>query len=245
MLPPRITAVGGGDFRSIDDRTTSGQSTFGTGLTVTELYTLMRDGGAVISVTIGDVILRKMVYDDGRFHVLVEEARDRIALAGSQGRASVTYGPETVVFLPETGSRRAERAREVIRSAKVITTFRQVVERMGRTRRTRAGAVSVRLTAALVADIAGEAGIGPLLSSLTPSSLPSQRWWLYDGSDDFQDRWAEDVARALTITGHPGSHDDGSSMHSPGAALQALLVLEGAWYAVATRPSEASSRGTR
>lgn len=233
MWSPRIAAVGDRNFRELDDLFANNRPAFGSSLSFTEMHSLMRDSGVVVSVTIGEVILRKVVYDDGRFHVLVEEARDRMAMAGSRGRASVTYGAETVVFVPEAGSQGIERARELIGAAKVATTFRQVVERMGRTRRTSAGAVSVRLTAALMADIAGDRGMASQLDKLAKSPTPVSGGWSHDRGDDFQDRWLEHVR---------ATHRSFEPMQSVGDALHALLALEAAWYAVAARSNARPSR---
>jgi hypothetical protein len=226
MWSPRIAAVGSRNFRELDDLIAGNRSTFGSSLSVTEMLSPLRDGGVVVSVAIGQVILRKVVYDDGRFHVLVEEARDRIAMTGSRGRASVTYGPETVMFVPDVGAHGVERAHQLIGATGVTTAFRQVVERMGRTRRTSAGTVSVRLTAALMADIAGERGVASQLDKLAQSPPVSSRGWSYDKGDDFQDRWAG-YLRA--------THRSFEPVRSLSDALQAVLVLEAAWYAVAAR----------
>ena len=105
MLPSRIVTVGGGGFRDITERFDDCRPP-GAGLAINEMMTMMSDGGAVVSVTIAEVVVRKMVYADGRFHVQIEEGRDRIAFAGSEGRASLTYGAETVSFVPDADPRR-------------------------------------------------------------------------------------------------------------------------------------------
>jgi hypothetical protein len=244
MLPPRITALGGRDFRDLDDRSANGRSPFGASLTVTELKTIMQDGGAVVSVTMGDVVFRKVVYDDGRFHVQIEEARDRMAFAGSKGRASLTYGPETVVFVSDPSAHSVERARELVGTAKVASTFRQIAERMGRTRRTSAGAVSVRLTAALVAEIAGERGIASQVARVMSTPAPQYRG-SFNGVDEFHDRWTEHAVRRLSVSSDQADGGDSCPrLASLDVALRALLTLEAAWYAIAAR-DEPPSRAAR
>jgi hypothetical protein len=245
MLPPRITAVGGRGYRDITERGLGDQPAPGAGLAIHEMTTTMSDGGVVVSVTMAEVVLRKVVYADGRFHVQIEEARDRIAFAGSEGRASLTYGAETVSFVPGTDPGVVERARDVVASAKVVETFRRLVERLGRTRRTSASSVSVRLTAALVAEVAGEPGIAVELASLKAVPIP-QYPALYEPGDAFDDRWAEHArhlvssSRRLDIEGATSPHAS-----SLGVAFQMLLQLEAAWYATTASAGDSSGRALR
>ena len=229
MLPSRIVTVGGGGFRDITERFDDRRPP-GAGLAINEMMTMMSDGGAVVSVTIAEVVVRKMVYADGRFHVQIEEGRDRIAFAGSAGRASLTYGAETVSFVPDAAHAALDRAREIVVTANVVSTFRRLAERLGRTMRKTASSVSVSLTAALVAEVAGEPGIAVALRGLM--SVPvRQHYAAYEKSDAFGDRWAERVGRPT-----PGYERQGalSQPASIGAALHTLLQLEAAWYATAS-----------
>jgi len=199
-----------------------------------ELTTVISDGGVLVSVTLGDVVLRKVVYGDGRFHVQVEEARDRLAFAGSAGRASLTYGAETVSFVPSTEAHALARARQLVSSANVVVTFRRLAERLVRVRKTSAGAVSVQLTAALVAEVVGEPGVPALVARLMSAPV-RQRRVIYDGRDDFQDRWTEHAVALL------------SPLESAPLELtfRALLVMEASWHAVVSGDSEAQSRAVR
>jgi hypothetical protein len=231
MLPPRIIA----------DETRRGWGVgLGTeghaqsGLLMNELTTVISDGGVLVSVTLGDVVLRKVVYSDGRFHVQIEVARDRLAFAGSAGRASLTYGADTVSFVPSTVVCARERARQLVSSANVVTTFRRFAERLGRLRGTSPGAVSVHLTTALVGEVMGEKGVAALVERLVSAPVPPRRV-VYDGRDDFQDRWTEHTIARL---GSP----DTSTLE---LALHTLLVMEASWHAVVSRDSEARSRAVR
>jgi hypothetical protein len=232
MLPSRIVGVEGGGFRDITERFDD-RPPPGAGLAINEVMTMMSDGGMVVSVTIAEVVVRKMVYADGRFHVQIEEGRDRIAFAGSEGRASVTYGAETVSFVPDAAPATLDRAREIVAAARVVATFRRLAERLGRTTRKTASSVSVTLTAALVAEVAGEPGIAVAMRGLT--SVPArQHHAAYERGDAFGDRWAERVGRLPPGSEWPGATGAQSQPRSSmGAALHVLLQLEAAWYATA------------
>lgn len=233
MLPPRITA---GERRRGWDGVEQGREMHSPSgaLLMNELTTIISDGGVLVSVTLGDVVLRKVVYGDGRFHVQIEEARDRLAFAGSAGRASLTYGAETVSFVPSTDVRALVRARQLVSSAKVVATFSRLADRLVRVRKTSAGAVSVQLTAALVAEVMGDQGVPALVARLMSASV-RQRRVVYDGRDDFQDRWTEHTLALLCPI-------DPSSLE---LTVRALLVMEASWHAVLSRDSEARSRAVR
>lgn len=243
MLPQGNTLIGSRSYRD-HDRYTNACASYGRGFTVTELHTLMRDGGALISVSLGDITVRKVVYDDGRFHVLVEEGRDRIALAGSEGRASITYGPETVVVVSGTKSAGVARSRELLTSAKVVSTFRHVVERMQRISRTSAGPVGVLLTAAFIADLSGDPGVISMIPAIRSSAGALPVTHDGEGKEDFRDRWVRHATRALDEP-DPGGADECRREQPLVAALRALLTLEAVWYEVAATIREMPSRLTR
>jgi hypothetical protein len=244
MFPPRITALRGYGIRDLADCSRDDCPAPGTALTMNEMTTLMADGGALISVTVADVVLRKMVYVDGRFHVQLEEARDRIAFAGSEGRASMTYGGETVSLVPNADAISAERARQLAASAHVVSTFRRLAERLGRTRRTSACAVSVRLTWALVAEVAGEAGTVDRLANLYSTHVPPHQA-PYDPDDNFDRRWIEHAAQAVAPEARRIEDAMSSGVPPLDAAFHRLLKLEAAWYAMASGASEMRSRAAR
>ena len=241
MLHQGNTLIGSRGYRD-HDRHSNACASHGGGFTVTELHTLMRDGGALISVAISDIAFRKVVYDDGRFHVLLEEGRDRIALAGSQGRASITYGAETVVVVSETQSVGMARSRELLASAKVVATFHHVVERMQRIRRTTAGPVGVLLTAAFISDLSGEPGVISMIPALRGSA--GARPGLHDSEEkeDFRDRWVRHATRALDAPIDSRGADESCREDPLVVALRALLTLEAAWYKVAVTIRERPSR---
>jgi hypothetical protein len=185
-----------------------------------------------------------MVYVDGRFHVQLEEARDRIAFAGSEGRASMTYGAATVSLVPNADAISAERARQLVASANVVSTFRRLAERLGRTRRTSACAVSVRLTWALVAEVAGEAGTVDRLANLHSTHVPPHPA-PYDPDDDFDRRWIERAAQVLATEARRTEDAMASGVPSLDVAFHRLLKLEAAWYAMASGASKIRSRSAR
>jgi hypothetical protein len=242
MLPPRITA-GEGRFRDITGRFPDRPGP-GASLLMNEMTTIISDGGALASVTLGEVVLRKVVYADGRFHVQIEEARDRIAFTGSEGRASLTYGAETVSFLPAADSPAIERARGLVTTANVVATFRRLAERFGQTWRTSACAVSVHLTAALVSEVAGEPGIAAQVARVLASPVRHHPT-LYDNRDDFHDRWAERVAPLLAVAELPGSEATTPIPYSLANAFQRVLTMEAAWYAVVAGDCDTRSRAVR
>jgi hypothetical protein len=241
MLPPRITAAEG-RFRDITGRFPDRPGP-GASLLMNEMTTIMSDGGALASVTLGEVVLRKVVYADGRFHVQIEEARDRIAFTGSEGRASLTYGPETVSFLPGADACAIERARGVVTAANVVATFRRLAERFGRTWRTSACSVSVHLTAALVSEVSGEPGIAAQVARVIAS--PVRQSTIYDNRDDFHDRWAERVAPLLAVAAPPGGEATTQRFSSFGEAFQRVLTMEAVWYAVVIGDGEVRARAVR
>jgi len=231
MLPPRIIA---GERLTRDLGSGRDRQPLGPGLSMNEMTTVISDGGVLVSVMLGDVVLRKVVYADGRFHVQIEEARDRLAFAGSPGRASLTYGAETVSFVPCADTRTLERARDLVASADVVATFRRMAERLGRYRRTSAGAVSVHLTAALVLEVVGEQGIALQITRLLSAPLRRPHV-VYDGRDDFQERWTEHTAPLVAALESPSLE----------RALRALLVMEAAWHAVVCASEPCGERRTR
>ena len=241
MLPQGNTLIGSRGYRD-HDRHANACASHMSGFTVTELHTLMRDGGALISVTLGDIAFRKVVYDDGRFHVLVEEGRDRVALAGSNGRASITYGAETVVVVSGAQSAGMAPSRQLLASAKVVATFRQVVERMQRIRRTSAGPISVLLTAAFISDLCGEPGVISMIPAIRGYAGAPPCPHGSEGKEDFRDRWVRHALRTLDEPIDSRVADEGCREDTLVAALRALLTLEAAWYEVAATVRETPSR---
>ncbi len=241
MLPQGNTLIGSRGYRD-HDRHANGCASHTSGFTVTELHTLMRDGGALIAVTLGDIAFRQVVYDDGRFHVLVEEGRDRIALAGSEGRASITYGAETVVVVSGTQSAGMARSHELLASAKVVATFRHAAERMQRIRRASAGPIGVLLISAFMSDLSGEPGVISMIPAIRGSAGAPPCLHDNEGKEDFRDRWVRHATRALDETINSRGADAGCREDPLVAALRALLTLEAAWYEVAATIRETPSR---
>jgi hypothetical protein len=245
MLPPRITTIGGCSAGKFSEHGFDHQGAQTTTLSVNEMTAMMGDGGAVISVTVADVVLRKVVYADGRFHVQIEEARDRIAFAGSPGRASLTYGADSVSVVPAADPPTIQRARSLLAGAKVVSTFRRLAERLRRTKRTSASAVSVRLTWALIAEVAGEAGVMTQLTSM-PAARVSDSQAFADFRDNFETLWNEHAVGLLSaVPLKPDWRSEELQLRSLDAAFHILLMLESAWYAIATTTNGRHSRAVR
>src|ERR1051325_11679091 len=80
-------AEAGGAHALKASRTTAGRAELGLTVSVNAGV----DGSLLLSATAGDLTFRKAVYPDGRFHAQIEQGRDRVALAGSEGRLTITY----------------------------------------------------------------------------------------------------------------------------------------------------------
>src|SRR6266516_229387 len=114
-----ITALGGGTATAAPasaapsltrvGRMTAGRAELG----LTGTVSAAQDDGLVVSATAGELSFRKTVYPDGRFQVQIEQGRDRVALAGSEGRLTATYGSRSLTLSAEQDAQQSGRVREL------------------------------------------------------------------------------------------------------------------------------------
>lgn len=128
------------------------------GLTISVSTTA--DGSLLLSAAAGDLAFRKVVYPDGRFHVQIDQGRDRIALAGSEGRVTVTYGSHSLTLAPtdQDDEQQGRRVRELLVTAPALRLFRRLNAELEASGDISPEVLGVRLTGALVAEIDGDEG---------------------------------------------------------------------------------------
>ena len=191
------------------------------------------DDGMLISVSAGDVVFRKVVYADGRFQVQIEQHRDRVALTGSRGRASVTFGLDTASFVPHLGVEALDRVRRLLVLSPIVAGFRQFAEHLEKTGRAGADALSVRLTAALVAEAAGEQGTVVRLIRATAGdeegrSTVMERSRFRRGVAASARHVAWRIEDLLSV-----DNESPMGRHPVEVAFQCVLDMESRWFAAA------------
>jgi hypothetical protein len=143
--PPSLTRV---------SRMTAGRADLG--LTVT--VSTAQDDGLVVSATAGELSFRKTVYPDGRFQAQIEQGRDRVALAGSEGRLTVTYGSRSLTLSADQDAQQSGRVRELLVSSPALRLFRRLTAELEASGDTSPEILGLRLTGALVGEIDGDDG---------------------------------------------------------------------------------------
>ncbi len=207
----------------------------GTHLTMSGTITPTWDDGMLISVSAGDVVFRKVVYADGRFHVQIEQHRDRVALIGSRGRASVTFGPETASFVPYQGAEALDRVRQLLILSPLVAGFRRFADRLELTGQAGADALSVRLTAALMAETAGEQGmVVRLVRALADQE--KGRSTVMERSVFRRDGVVSPPLVAWRVDDLPPIDDETvTGRHGVEMAFHYVLDMESRWFAAARR----------
>jgi hypothetical protein len=237
MLPSRTTLLhGGGPVDAFtqhlrDTRVTA----IGTNLTMSGTTAPTWDEGILISVSAGDVVFRKVVYADGRFHVQIEQHRERVALTGSRGRASVTFGPETASFVPHPGLEALDRVRQLVTLSPLVARFRRLAERLARTSHAGADVLSVRLTAALVAEIAGEQGAVQQFTRATAAAGHNEGTPTVTEKCGFARGWVASVSQVVRGLEERDCADDetATEQHAVELAFRRVLDMEARWFAAA------------
>lgn len=119
------------------------------------------DGGYLLSASAGDLVFRKVVYADGRFHVQIERGQDRMALSGEPGRIHVTHGTQSLSLNPaEVDEKQARRVRALLMNAPVVAQFRRLIAELEDSEELSVEILGLRLTGALVAELDGDEGAG-------------------------------------------------------------------------------------
>ncbi len=188
------------------------------------------DGHALLTATAADLAIRKEVHTDGCFHCQVDQGRDRLALAGSPGRLTVTYGTKSVgLSVDRLDPVALLRARELLLASPVGTAFRRLSLDLERHGPLHPPVCALRLTAAVLGQIDGDEGAVHRLSLALaesaaagpdPSSPPAARC-----------RFDQRVRRAcadldLSLDGVPGG-----CAHWFASCLAWVMCVEAAWCA--------------
>lgn len=119
------------------------------------------DGGYLLSASAGELAFRKVVYDDGRFHVQIERGQDRMALSGEPGQIHVTHGTRSLSLNPaDVDEKQARRVRALLMNAPVVAQFRRLIAELEDSEELSIEMLGLRLTGALVAELDGDEGAG-------------------------------------------------------------------------------------
>lgn len=116
------------------------------------------DGAMLLSATAGDLVFRKVVYADGRYQAQIEQGRDRIAFAGSQGRLVVTYGSRSLTMTDDQDSEQPARVRALIGSSPALRQFRRLNAELESSGDVSPEILGLRVTGAVVSEIDGDDG---------------------------------------------------------------------------------------
>jgi len=126
------------------------------GLTVAVSSTA--DGGLLLSATAGDLSFRKVVYADGHYQAQIEQARDRVAIAGSEGRITVTYGSKSLTLSADQDEQQPSRVRALLVSSPALRLFRRLTAELEASGDTSPEVLGLRVTGAVVSQIDGDDG---------------------------------------------------------------------------------------
>jgi hypothetical protein len=116
------------------------------------------DGGLLLSASAGDLSFRKVVYADGRYQAQIEQGRDRIAFAGSEGQLVVTYGSRSLTLSADQDDQQPARVRALIVSSPALRQFRRLVAQLEATGDVTAEVLGLRVTGAIVSEVDGDEG---------------------------------------------------------------------------------------
>jgi hypothetical protein len=149
-----VPAHGSAPTRLMPIKQVSGRSELG--LTVGVSAT--NDGGMLLSASAGDLSFRKVVYADGRYQAQIEQGRDRIAFAGSEGRIVVTYGSRSLTLSADQDDQQPGRVRALIVSSPALRQFRRLVAQLEATGDVSTELLGLRVTGAIVSELDGDDG---------------------------------------------------------------------------------------
>lgn len=116
------------------------------------------DGGFLLSASAGSLVFRKVVYEDGRFHVQIEQGGDRFAVSGEHGRVHLTHGRKTLTLRPEDDERQGRRVRGMLLEVPVVAQFRRLIADLEDSDEMSVEVLGLRLTGALIAELDGDQG---------------------------------------------------------------------------------------
>ena len=124
---------------------------------------LEADGGLTVAATAGDLTVRKQVYADGRFVVLVATRDDdRLIISGAGNALQVAYGADGSVELRADHDAeyegKARRVRGWLARSEAVQRFRHINDALERQDAVSPEALSLRVTGALLAELLGDPG---------------------------------------------------------------------------------------
>jgi hypothetical protein len=165
-----------------------------TGLFAT--LTQQDDGGVSVTASSGALTIEKVVYADGRYRVDIGEGADRVTLTGEQTGVQLQRGRQSFALTAASDlATEGQRVREMLVLSRAISHFRQIVAELDRADIVGPEALSLRITGAVLAEVAGDtgavrrlgkaltAGLAPRLRRAgTASQYPPTCWDLYVSS---------------------------------------------------------------
>jgi hypothetical protein len=117
------------------------------------------DGGVSVTANSGELTIEKVVYADGRYRVDIGEGADRVTLIGEQAGLHVQRGRQSFALTADSDmATEGQRVREVLVLSRAVGHFRQIVAELDRADDVGPEALSLRLTGAVLAEVAGDVG---------------------------------------------------------------------------------------
>jgi hypothetical protein len=142
---------------------------------LTASLTQSDDGGVVMEVESEDLVVRKVVYPDGRFAAELRLGRDRLVLSGDHDGVRLARGSDAIHLPPGAADQaQAQRARAVLAASPAVRTFRQLVGALEHGERFDGAALSLRATGALLAELDGDGAAARRFSQQLLSRLGSR-----------------------------------------------------------------------
>lgn len=115
------------------------------------------DGGVVMEVESEGLVVRKVVYPDGRFSAEFRLGGDRLAVAGDHDGVRLARESDAIHLPPGAADQaQAQRARIMLAASPAVRRFRQLVGALESGERFDGAALSLRATGALLAEIDGD-----------------------------------------------------------------------------------------
>jgi hypothetical protein len=117
------------------------------------------DGSVLLSASAADLGFRKIVHSDGSFHVQVDHGHDRLALAGFEGRLSLTYGSRSLVLATSRSRDEDWRGvRELMLATPAGRLFRRLTAELEAASDVEPEVLGLRATGALLGELDGDDG---------------------------------------------------------------------------------------
>ena len=125
------------------------------------------DGSVVLAATAGDLSVHKRVYADGTYAVRIRRGSDEVVISATPGRTRVATGGAVDELRSDAGQSfeaRARRVRESLARSEAIQRFRQIAAALDDLEETTPEALGLRITGAVVAELAGDPAAARRLS---------------------------------------------------------------------------------